>query len=117
MKIVQDQLSTKCPSCKGETDKFMLLSGLRVACDCTKCVQRRAFKPQGRPHEFTTDKIKEDRVKFAKDLLQPYRGEDFSKEFRDAYPERAKEMVKEGVITQKQHDKAKEVWKGDIKGL
>ena len=48
-------------------------------------------------------------------LVQPYRQGEFSKEFRDANPEVAKNMVKEGVITKQQHDKAKEVWgKDDI---
>lgn len=51
---------------------------------------------------------------YEKDLLQPYRDGEFSKEFRDAHPESAKRMVKDGVITKQQHDNAKEVWKGDL---
>lgn len=111
MKITQDQVSTKCPSCKRETDKFIYMSGLKIAGDCSECIKRRGFKPMGRPHEFTTEKIREDRKKFKKDLYQPWREGEISKEFLDTYPDKAKEMVKEGIITKKQHDSAKEVWK------
>lgn len=48
-----------------------------------------------------------------KELLQPYRQGEFSKEYKDAYPEQAKQMVKDKVITKKQYDKAKNVWGRD----
>ena len=65
--------------------------------------------------EFVPERIKESRKEYEKELLQPYRQGEFSKEYRDAYPKIAKDMVKEGVITQKQHDNAKKVWYGDNK--
>lgn len=46
-------------------------------------------------------------------LLQPYRDGDFSKEYRDAYPEQSRKMVQAGVITREQYSKAKNVWNGD----
>lgn len=61
--------------------------------------------------------MREQRKQYAKELLQPYRGGEFSQEYRDAYPKQAKEMVKAGVITQEQHDKARPVWKGDVPGV
>ena len=67
-----------------------------------------------RPHEFTTEDIKDGRKLYARELTQPYRDGQFSKEYRDFYPKQARGMVKEGVITQKQHDNAKRVWKGDL---
>lgn len=65
--------------------------------------------------EFVPDRIKEERVEYLKSTIQPYRGNEFSKEYKELYPDRAKSMLKEGVITQKQYDKPKNVWK-DLKG-
>jgi len=64
-------------------------------------------------HEWTTDAIKEGRRKYRKELTQSFRGGELSKEYVDYYPEQAKGMVKSGVVTQKQVDKAKNVWGND----
>ena len=64
--------------------------------------------------EFTTDAIKTDRKKYKKELLQPFRQGQISKEYLDAYPKQAKGMIKEGIITKKQAKQSKEVWKGVI---
>lgn len=64
--------------------------------------------------EWIPDSIKDARKTYKKELLQPYRGGEFSNEYKEAYPEIAKGMVKEGVITEKQYKNAKDVWKGDI---
>lgn len=53
----------------------------------------------------------EQRKQHRKNLTQPYRDGAFSAEFKEYFPDKAKQMVKEGVITQKQYDKAKPVWK------
>ena len=66
-------------------------------------------------YEFTKESIKEDRKKYFKSALQPYRDGEFSREFKEAYPDISKDMVKEGVITRKQHDRARDVWK-DLPG-
>lgn len=63
--------------------------------------------------EFTSDAIKEGRKKYFKSIIQKYRDGQLSKEFIDAYPERAKAMVKEGIHTEKEIKNAKNVW-GDI---
>ena len=49
-------------------------------------------------------------------LLQPWRQGEISKEFLDAYPDQKRSMIKDGVITEKQAQNAKEVWsdKADI---
>ena len=70
------------------------------------------FRPS-KPPEFVPQSIKEQRREHHDALLQPYREGNFSKEYRDAYPEISRNMVKSGVITQQQHDKAKPVWHGD----
>ena len=64
-------------------------------------------------HEWTTDAIREGRRKYRKELLQSHRGGELSKEYVEAYPEKAKGMVKSGVVTQKQVKKAKNVWGND----
>jgi hypothetical protein len=62
------------------------------------------FKPP--QHEWVPQRIKEDRKKFSKDILQPYRAGEASREFIEAYPERAKK-----TFTKKELRNAKNVWK------
>jgi len=64
--------------------------------------------------EFTTDAIREGRKQYRKELLQPYRQGEISKEYLDAYPKNRDGMLREGILTKKQVKNAKEVWKGDI---
>lgn len=61
--------------------------------------------------EWVPNRLKEDRVRHAKDIVQPWRGGDASKEFIKQYPEKAKEM-----FTPQEIKNAKNVWK-DLKGL
>ena len=60
--------------------------------------------------EVTTESIKEDRKIYQKDLCQPFRQNELSKEYVEAYPDRVKEMVKEGHVTQKEIVSAKNIW-------
>ena len=104
------KVSILCPKCNKPTDNFLPIGGINLACDCSKCHQLR--KPLGKPFDWSPSHIKEGRKEHKKALLQPYRQGDISKEYLDAYPEQARGMVKEGIITQKQANKAKNVWKG-----
>lgn len=61
--------------------------------------------------DWVPERIKKDRVKYAGDIVQPFRGGEPSKEFIERYPEKAKKM-----FTAKERKGAKNVWK-DIKGL
>jgi len=106
------QVSNKCPKCNNKTDKFILIGGVNMACDCSKCSKNHI--PMTKYHEWTTDEIKEGRIKYKNELYQPYRGGEFSKEFKEANPEVSRGMVKEGAITQKQYNKAKNVWGRDV---
>lgn len=72
------------------------------------------FHPKN--HEFTTEAIKEERYKHRDDIVQPWRQGEFSQEFKEANPETAKEMLKDGRVSQKEYDGAKSVWKGDVEG-
>jgi hypothetical protein len=51
------------------------------------------FKPKGYPN-LTDKRLKPQREEFAKDLIQPFRGGEPSKEFADEYPEQAKKIFK-----------------------
>lgn len=71
--------------------------------------QREILKPKP-AIEVTTDQIKEDRKIFQEDILQPFRDGQLSKEYVDTRPERVKEMIKEGHITEQEVKEAKDVW-------
>ena len=64
------------------------------------------FKPAS--HEFIPKRIKDERRRFFKDTLQPYRGGELSKEYCDAYPHKAKDMA-----SKKEIEQSKDVWKGE----
>ena len=93
-----------CPVCGiYEARKHPLLGML----PCGNCKARRdEFKSPDHPVEFTTSSIKEGRKEYYKDIVQPFRGNEVSKEFIDLYPNKAKTM-----FTEKEIRKAKSVWK------
>jgi len=57
-------------------------------------------------NEHVPQALKDDRKKYSKSLLQPWREGEPSAEFMKAYPERAKKM-----FSAKEQMKAKNVWK------
>jgi len=61
---------------------------------------------KSKKYEFTTEQIKQDRKKYAKDLLQPWRSGEASKEFIDAYPVQSKKY-----FTSKEIKGARDVWR------
>lgn len=100
-----------CPNCN--TGKAIKSPQLGVL-PCKGCQERhKSFTKPSRLIEFTSNEIKEGRKAHFKSIVQKYRGGELSKEFVDAYPERAEAMVKEGVHTKKEIKNAKDVW-GDI---
>ena len=80
--------------------------GQRTGWFCT-----RFFKPS-KSREWVPDSLKQDRIKYAPDTVQPFRGGKASREFLERYPEQAKK-----TFTPKEMKSAKNVWKGDLKGL
>lgn len=64
--------------------------------------------------EFTTQKIKDERVEYANDQIQSHRQGEFSREFAEAHPQRTKKMLKDGAITKDDIKKSKYVWGKDI---
>ena len=59
----------------------------------------------GTPVDLVPDRIKQDRIKYARETLQPFRGNELSKEFVEQYPDKAKKMA-----TPDQIKKSKYVW-------
>lgn len=66
------------------------------------------FKPT--PVEFVPQSIRDERAKYLKSQIQSHRQGEVSKEFTELYPEKTKEFVDAGVMTQKEVDRAKPVW-------
>src|SRR3990167_9627908 len=98
----------KCLVCninEAQTDKQL---GILYCRDCQK--RQRSFKKPSSQIEFTSQEIKEGRRKHFKSTIQKYRDGQLSKEFIEAYPERAKAMVKEGIHTEREIKRAKNVW-------
>ena len=78
---------------------------------CKKCRDRQANFPKPNTQvEFTSKNIKEGRKEYFKSTIQRYRNGQLSKEFVEAYPERAKSMVEQGIHTEKEIKQAKNVW-------
>ena len=66
--------------------------------------------------EFVPKSVKEDRVKYAGDMVQSHRGGQFSREYAELYPERTKQMLKDGALSTKDVEKSSYVWGKDMKG-
>jgi hypothetical protein len=100
----------RCPYCDENPVK---IDGIYGVVPCDECQKRTKDKAplSGVKYELVPESVKESRKEYAKSLIQPYREGDFSKEYKEAYPIRSKEMVKDGIISQRQYDKAKYVWK------
>lgn len=58
--------------------------------------------------ELIPDSMKQDRYKYKKDIVQPYRDGVPSQEYAEAYPAKAAKMFKGQT--------PKRVWKGDVEG-
>ena len=92
----------ECKGCNRKHDDFNwkhtsyeFEDGKRSGWFCTKW-----FKPSG-AKEWVPERIKQDRKKFAKDMIQPYRGGEPNKEFVKEYPRES-----ERYFTEKQIKKA-----------
>lgn len=102
-----------CPKCGKYTANIDRTYGI---CDCDKCVEKQNRFASANPclfggyPEFVTEDIKTQREKYFDDQLQPYRGDNVSREFVEAYPEEAKRY-----FTDKQIEESKPVWQ-DLKG-
>jgi hypothetical protein len=96
----------KCPNCNVNEARIDPILGI---IPCTPCASR----PHSVAHkqiEFVSEQIKEQRKIFAKDILQPHRKGQLSKEYVETYG--AKAAVDRG-FSAKEIQNAKYVW-GDL---
>lgn len=105
-----------CPIDKKPNEAVAKRFGVPACKECIDRIKNVLIKPEikSAPKDTRIESIKDGRKQYAKELLQPFREGEVSKEYLDAYPKQAMGMVKEGVITQRQHDNAKPVWGKDI---
>lgn len=103
-----------CGTCNKEHDIDdwypILTYGIRepTAYHCEKFLKQEV-KPKLRGKaDHVPESLKQDRKRFAKSMLQPWREGEPSAEFIEAYPKQAKKM-----FTPKEMAKAKNVWKGE----
>ena len=102
------QEETKCPVCNINTAQIDRQLGVLP---CEVCTERQtSIAGPNRQYEFTSDAIKEGRKKYFKSIIQKYRDGQLSREYIEAYPERAKAMVEQGIHTEKEIKQAKNVW-------
>jgi ribosome-binding protein aMBF1 (putative translation factor) len=96
----------KCKNCGSESTHIVTryIKG-ELMDQCDQCARlAKTF------YEFIPDNVKEDRVKHFKTQTQPFREGQPSREFIEAYPEKA-----EKVFSKEQRENAKYVWR-DLKG-
>lgn len=92
-----------CPKC--QTRKASSHPTLGVL-PCKPCLERLSgLKGPDKQVEFTTDSIRYQRKAYSKDIIQPYRSGELSKEYLDAH---GSEGIK---ATPKQIKNARNVWK------
>jgi len=82
-----------CPVCNTYESRTDRTIGILP---CIKCTERRAMeKSSSSVVEFTSLSIKEDRKKYEKDILQPFRAGELSKEYVECYGSRGIGLSKE----------------------
>lgn len=86
-------------------------NGIRVVTyQCPKCKKTQTVTLSAQFVEMVPDTIKDDRKKYFKDIVQPYRSGEVSKEFIELYPKQSKQM-----FTPREISRAKYVWR-DLPG-
>jgi hypothetical protein len=90
----------KCPNCRKNEAIVVPILGVLKCTACQNATRAGYLTPTT---EFTSDTIKEDRKRYAKDILQPFRGGEVSKEYIEKYGTKnlgvTKEEVKKAVTT------------------
>lgn len=95
-----------CPNCQKEEAIIHPTLGVLV---CNFCKERRKqqLHQTSTPVEFTSDEIKEGRKQFSKEIIQPFRSNQPSREYIKKYG------YKNIGLTKEEADKAQNVW-GDL---
>src|SRR3990167_7189068 len=98
----------KCPNCNNEPSILHPLFGVLVGAKCQK--KRESQQPPGSYIEFTSEDIKQQRVDYADDILQPYRSGEVSKKYIQKYGTKGIEVSEKEV--KKAMDNP-DVWSGE----
>jgi ketol-acid reductoisomerase len=98
----------KCLICGKEPATIHPLYGIMAGKKCL-AKMRKISQPK-QTAEITTESIRDDRKKYSKDILQSFRDGQLSKEYVEAYPEKVKQMIKEGNVSIEEANKAKNTW-------
>jgi len=98
-----------CDSC-GSTDWMVIKMRYNKELKRTVSWCDRCSVVHTTPEDSVSAETKEDRKKYFKTLLQPFRGGELSREFAEAYPKEVKQMASEQEIKN-----SKYVWK-DLPG-
>ena len=77
---------------------------------CPKCGEEYTSRKHKGVIDHSPQSLKDDRKKYAKHLIQPFREDKFSGEFAKAYPTQTQSMVKSGSVTQSEVTNSKDVW-------
>lgn len=104
-----------CLGCKKRHDDTRWKSWYNKDTKKVEYICKLYFKPTS--YEIVPQRIKDEREKYGADQVQSHRQGEFSREFAEIYPERTREMIKAGVVTQDEVRNSRPVWKGDIKHL
>ena len=98
----------KCPNChQGKAEQSNTFGVL----PCAECRKRQSSLQIPKSQvEFTTESIKEDRLAYAEDIIQPHRGNTLSKEYVEKYGKKGL-----GNITDEELAKAEYTWDGYYK--
>jgi hypothetical protein len=97
---------TTCNVCdKNEAQQ----NGIYGYLPCVECVDKqRQLIVKNRPTEFTTDSIKEERKAYRKEIIQPFRDGQLSKEYVEQYGGK-------GIVAEEAEIKnAQNVWSEDL---
>jgi hypothetical protein len=97
---------TKCPNCHNDRGIIHPYFGVLPCSDCQKRQDR--LKRPAKQIEFVPDYIKNQRKEFAKDIVQPFRKGELSKEYIELYGTKRLKGV-----SQKEIKNAKNVWKSE----
>ncbi len=95
-----------CFACNKKHEGFNWLTRIEDNELITVC--DKYFKPSA--YEIVPQYIKDERLKHLKSQIPSHRDGDLSKEWVESYPQKVKERVKAGVISQKEVKNAKRVW-------
>jgi hypothetical protein len=97
----------RCNASDWSNKKAGFVDGVFTDLYCDRCAGIASFVSP----EWIPDRIREERVKYAKDIVQPWRNGQLSKEYIEH------NGTKGIKVTPEQIKNAKYVWKGDVPGL